>query len=136
MYQHISGLTRRKLGILGENLAKRWLLNKGYVIRETGWRRGRLGEIDIIAETKSQIFFVEVKTSSVCEDVIHETPVIAPEDRCTALKISKIRKLAQIYIHIQCAEDHTIKDMEPVCLLLAVYVYGKRRTYCIKDFVF
>ncbi len=51
------------LGKQGENLAVNYLLAKGYRIIETNWHEHKF-EIDIIAQTKSEIIFVEVKTRS------------------------------------------------------------------------
>lgn len=50
-----------KTGLKGEKLAFEFLENKGYKILEKNWRSGRY-EIDIIAEEKNILVFVEVKT--------------------------------------------------------------------------
>jgi len=52
---------RRKLGDQGEELAARWLSDKGYQLIGRNIRMGRK-EIDIICRTDSTIVFVEVKT--------------------------------------------------------------------------
>ena len=49
------------LGIEGEELAKDHLLQKGYKILHRNWKSGKR-EIDIIAQDKDFIVFVEVKT--------------------------------------------------------------------------
>jgi putative endonuclease len=49
------------LGILGEAIARNYLVDKGYRIREVNWRYAR-AEIDLIAEIDGKIIFVEVKT--------------------------------------------------------------------------
>lgn len=51
------------LGRRGEELARRFLKKKGYKILETNYR-GRLGEIDLIAQDGDCLVFVEVKTRS------------------------------------------------------------------------
>ncbi|MBQ7530079.1 MAG: YraN family protein [Paludibacteraceae bacterium] len=50
-----------EIGHLGENAACEYLVQHGYRIRERNWRLGNI-EIDIIAENKTSIVFVEVKT--------------------------------------------------------------------------
>jgi len=50
-----------KIGSKGEKLACDFLEKKGYRILEKNWRSGRF-EIDIIAEEKNTVIFVEVKT--------------------------------------------------------------------------
>jgi putative endonuclease len=52
--------SRQKLGILGENLAVDLLRARGYSILARRYRC-RYGEIDIIAEERACIVFIEVK---------------------------------------------------------------------------
>jgi putative endonuclease len=51
------------LGHAGEELASRFLIEKGYAIIERNWRT-KLGEIDIIAFKEGTLYLVEVKTRS------------------------------------------------------------------------
>lgn len=53
--------SRQRLGRRGEDLASRYLKNRGYTIIARNYRT-KLGEIDIIAKNPSAIVFVEVKT--------------------------------------------------------------------------
>jgi putative endonuclease len=52
-----------ELGLQGEDLAVDYLRKKGYKILHRNWKSGKR-EIDIIAENKDFIVFVEVKTRS------------------------------------------------------------------------
>ncbi len=56
-------MDRQEVGRLGEKAAQKFLKKRGYRIRETGFRC-RHGEIDIIAERKDCLVFVEVRTKS------------------------------------------------------------------------
>ncbi|MFC1927522.1 YraN family protein [Chloroflexota bacterium] len=56
-------MDRQEVGKLGEKAAQRFLRKRGYRIRETGFRCRR-GEIDIIAQKKDCLIFVEVRTKS------------------------------------------------------------------------
>jgi len=56
-------MDRQEVGKLGERAAQKFLKKRGYRIRETGFRC-RHGEIDIIAEKKDCLVFVEVRTKS------------------------------------------------------------------------
>ena len=51
------------LGKKGEELARKYLEEKGYRILETNWRHGR-DEVDIIAMDGDELVIVEVKTRS------------------------------------------------------------------------
>ncbi|MFO7712676.1 MAG: YraN family protein [Dehalococcoidia bacterium] len=53
-------MDRQEVGKLGEQIAHRYLKKRGYRIREKGFRC-RHGEIDIIAQKKDCIVFVEVR---------------------------------------------------------------------------
>ena len=53
-------MDRQEVGKLGEQIAHRYLKKHGYRIREKGFRC-RHGEIDIIAQKKDCIVFVEVR---------------------------------------------------------------------------
>jgi len=56
-------MDRQEVGKLGEKAAQKFLKKRGYRIRETGFRC-RHGEIDIIAQQKDCLVFVEVRTKS------------------------------------------------------------------------
>ena len=49
------------LGNKGEMLASRYLLDKGYAVHHHNWRSGHK-EIDIIAQQRDTLVFVEVKS--------------------------------------------------------------------------
>ncbi len=52
-----------EIGQLGEELAVKFLKEKGYQIEELNWRH-RKAEIDIICRQEDTLIFVEVKTRS------------------------------------------------------------------------
>jgi putative endonuclease len=56
-------MDRQEVGKLGEKVAQKFLKKRGYRIRETGFRCHH-GEIDIIAQKKDHLVFVEVRTKS------------------------------------------------------------------------
>jgi putative endonuclease len=56
-------MDRQEVGKLGEKAAQKFLKKRGYRIRETGFRC-RHGEIDIVAQKKDYLVFVEVRTKS------------------------------------------------------------------------
>lgn len=80
------------LGTKGELLAKEYLLKNKYKILETNYIN-QIGEIDIIAQKKDVIVFVEVKTRET-------TRYGLPREAVTPYKQSKIRKVALLYLKI------------------------------------
>ncbi|MEG2243517.1 MAG: YraN family protein [Muribaculaceae bacterium] len=67
-----------------------YLVTKGYTIRETNWRCGKV-EIDIVAEKDGRIVIVEVKTRS--------TDVIYPEDAVDRKKMLNLVRAANAYMN-------------------------------------
>ncbi len=78
------------LGRYGEILASRYLRKHGYLILSAHYNC-RLGEIDLVAEDKKYICFVEVKTRS-------ENMKYAPADAVDIAKRQKIVAASQLYL--------------------------------------
>jgi len=90
----------KKLGILGEKIAARYLEKKGYQILDRNYSSKfvsgpQRGEIDIVAKKGGTISFVEVKTLS----VRHKSdPEIGPEEKFNLAKKRKIIKMAESWL--------------------------------------
>jgi len=82
-------MDRQEVGKLGEKAAQKFLKKRGYRIRETGFRC-RHGEIDIIAQKKDCLVFVEVRTKSNLE-------FGTPEESITQAKKEKLIASALTY---------------------------------------
>ena len=82
-------MKRRDTGILGEKLARDFLKKRGYRIREANYRCPR-GEIDLIAEHKDYLVFVEVRTKRSQE-------FGSPEESITPAKKERLRAVAAYY---------------------------------------
>lgn len=53
--------TKQETGKRGEEIAKEFLIKKGYTIVHENWRKGSY-EVDLIARHRGLLIFVEVKT--------------------------------------------------------------------------
>jgi putative endonuclease len=82
-------MDRQQVGKLGEKAAQKFLKRRGYRIRETGFRC-RHGEIDIIAQQKDCLVFVEVRTKS-------NLDFGTPEESITQAKKEKLIASALTY---------------------------------------
>ena len=82
-------MNRQEVGKLGEKEARKFLKKRGYRIRETGFRCPH-GEIDIIAQRKDWLVFVEVRTKS-------NLDFGTPEESITQAKKKKLISLALTY---------------------------------------
>ena len=81
---------KAETGENGELLAREFLLMKNYLILHTNWRYKR-SEIDIIAQDKNVIVFVEVKARN-------NASFGNPEDFVDKNKMKKMREAADAYI--------------------------------------
>jgi putative endonuclease len=82
-------MNRQEVGKLGEKAAQKFLKRRGYRIRETGFRC-RHGEIDIIAQQKDYLVFVEVRSKS-------NLDFGTPEESITQAKKEKLIASALTY---------------------------------------
>ncbi|GHT71660.1 UPF0102 protein [Bacteroidia bacterium] len=80
------------LGKDGEKAAIEYLIEQGYQILHTNWRKGRY-ELDIVAKTDEELVVVEVKTRS-------GSNWMNPEEAVDAGKIRHIVTATDIYIKI------------------------------------
>lgn len=81
-----------ELGIKGEQAAATFMKSKGYKVLKRNWRAHR-HEIDIVAEDKEYIIFVEVKTRT-------SRQWGNPEDFISNTKIRRIVEAADLYLQI------------------------------------
>ena len=82
--------TREYIGKLGEDMVARYLEKQGYIITRRNYH-SKYGEIDIVAEDREYILFVEVKTRK-------ESSVISPADTVSLSKQKKIVLTAKDYL--------------------------------------
>ena len=92
------------IGILGEQEAANILKKKGYRVIEKNWRMGHL-EVDLIAENKKDIIFVEVKarTTTFGNKM--------PEEYVDTLKRKRIIAAANAYIKYKQIEKNPRFDI-------------------------
>ncbi len=81
------------VGQQGELFAQEYLRRKGYTIVETNWRCSHL-EVDIIARTRREIVFVEVKTR-------RTGSILSPEEAVDMRRKERMTRAANIYIHLK-----------------------------------
>jgi putative endonuclease len=84
-------VNKRKIGKEKEELAKAYLLERGYEILEENFYT-RFGEIDLIAREGGYLVFIEVKYRS-------STRTGVPEASVTPQKQRKIIKAAEYYLY-------------------------------------
>ena len=98
--------SRQELGAAGEMLAAQKLQSSGYQILATNYRQ-RTGEIDIIAQKGSVIYFVEVKAK-------RNLQFSPPADSVTAKKRKHIADTAAIWFakHGECDSSFLVAEVD------------------------
>lgn len=79
------------LGREGEKRVAEYLRRHGYIILRRNWRNSRYGEIDIIAENRENIVFVEVKTRT-------QNAIVSGVEAVTAGKMQRTRNAAEVFV--------------------------------------
>lgn len=109
-----------RLGQKGEGVAVKYLKKKGYKIIEQNFKT-RIGEIDIIAEDRGTLAFIEVKTRESIE-------FGWPFEAVTKFKRRKIANVAMLFLK-------KLKEV-PACRFDVVSIYfgaGKPEIELIRD---
>lgn len=88
---------RKKVGELGEQLSRKYLIDRGYRILVNNYRT-KLGEIDIIAQKNDVVAFIEVKTRT-------STVFGLPREAVNYRKQMTLHRLAQQYIQHKKLQD-------------------------------
>ena len=88
-----------EIGELGENIACRFLKEKGFEILGRNYRK-KWGEIDIIAKKSGIIHFVEVNTVSRenLQNFSRETDNYRPEENVHPWKLKRLGRAIQTYL--------------------------------------
>jgi putative endonuclease len=84
------GDDRRGLGRYGEDLAARYLADKGYQILAQNWRC-EAGELDLVAQDGDCLALVEVRAR-------RGRALGSPEESVTAAKQARLAELAEAYV--------------------------------------
>jgi len=112
---------RMELGKKGEDIAAEYLRQQGYKIIERNFKN-KLGEVDIIAEDKNILCFVEVKTRRTAN-------FGSPFEAVTARKQHKLIRLAESYLQFKKLNN---PEMRFDCVAVFVEEGGDEQVELIK----
>lgn len=93
----VKKISPHKLGMMGEEIAHKYLTKKKFRIVEKRFRLYR-GEIDLIAYDNKTLVFIEVKTRN-------PGGLGLPEESVNARKQRQIRKIAEGYLALNELDD-------------------------------
>jgi putative endonuclease len=92
---------KNQVGAIGEEIALKYLKNKGFTILETNYLK-KWGEIDIVARGTKKISFVEVKTVSYETKVELQSAIShgtwRPEENVHRSKLLKLNRAIESWI--------------------------------------
>jgi putative endonuclease len=94
--------TRRELGQIAEDHAARYLASRGYRIRDRNFRLGSGPEVDIVAERKEVLVFVEVKSRSAVDE-------FSPRNQVTPWKQRQIIRAASMYLQVKEGRERIMR---------------------------
>ncbi len=115
---------KRKFGDFGENIAKKFLMKRGFTVIESNYLRP-WGEIDLIAKKGEYTHFVEVKSAVSYETaeggVTYET--IRPEENIHPKKLERMHRAVETY----CLEHNIDEgDIQIDAVIVAISKDNKR----------
>lgn len=100
-----------RIGRLGEDVAAKYLQNKGWIIADRNIRVGGV-EIDIVAfDPGGEAVLVEVKS-------LTSGGVLMPEDNMTYFKMERLRRAATYYVNSRGGDSTGGVRIDCVCVLL------------------
>ena len=106
----------QKIGEIGEEVACKYLKNKGFLVIERNFTK-KAGEIDIVATKEGKLHFFEVKSISretLDDNVSRET--FRPEENMTFAKMKKLSRVTQIFLE----QRKQFRDMDFFWNILAI----------------
>ena len=126
----------QKRGEIGENIAVRFLVKQGFSIIERNYTK-KWGELDIVAEKGSRLYFIEVKSVSrdnlgqVSQETLDQ---YKPEDNMHPWKLKRLSRTIQTYL----LSKKVPEDREWQVDLLVVFLdlkAKKARVKVVKDII-
>lgn len=117
----LSRTEKQIVGALGEDIATKYLINKGFYIVDRNYRK-KFGELDIVAKKSGLIHFVEVKTvsSENLKDIPPDGPVDShrPEDNVHEWKQKRLSRAIRVYMEEKKINLETEWKFDVITILL------------------
>ena len=120
----------QKIGEIGENIAVKFLVKHSFSILDRNYTK-KWGELDIVAEKKNKIYFIEVKSVAreTLENVNREmSDQYRPEDNMHPWKMKRMSRTIQTYLLAKKIPDNTEWQVD----LLVVYLDLKDKKAKVK----
>lgn len=127
----------QKTGEIGENIASKFLMKHGFVVKERNYTK-KWGEIDIVAEKEGKLYFVEVK--SVARDNLArveakgQEDAYRPEDNMHPWKLKRLARTIQTYLLSKKSAEGS--DWEVLLVVVFLDLKNKKaKVKVVKDII-
>ncbi len=113
-----------KIGKIGEEIAVKYLLEKGFNIIERNYLC-KLGEIDIISHENDSLVFIEVKSKKVKNFLEIENLYYKPEDNMSYKKRLRMKRAIRHYLSFNKIDEYK-KDIETMLVVVFIEETSKK----------
>jgi putative endonuclease len=108
---------KRAKGDIGEDIACKYVVNKGYVLKERNYWKP-WGEVDIVAQKGSILKFIEVKTVSRENNAGISHEMIRPEENFHEAKLKRLHRAIQTYLLQHKVPEEVLWEIDLACVYL------------------
>ena len=117
--------SKKEIGVMGENIYVKHIVKHGYnMVEKNYWKKW--GEIDVVAEKKGVLHFIEVKTVGHPLNEVGER--YEPEENVHPWKLKRLSRVIQSYL----IEEEIDDEKEWQVDVAAVFLDFERRTAKIR----
>jgi putative endonuclease len=120
-HKELKTTEKRKKGDIGEEMACKYVENKGYFVKERNYWKP-WGEIDIIAQKDLVLKFIEVKTVTRenPDDISHEISggQMRPEENFHEAKLRRLHRAIQTYLLQKKVPESVPWEIDLACVYL------------------
>jgi len=113
-----------KIGKIGEDIAVKYLLSKGFNIIERNYLC-RVGEIDIISHEKNSLIFIEVKSKKVKSFSEVKDLYYKPEDNMSYKKKLRMKRAIRHYLSFNKIDEYKI-NIEIIVIVVFMEIVSKK----------
>ncbi|MFA5999828.1 MAG: YraN family protein [Candidatus Paceibacterota bacterium] len=120
----------QQIGKIGEDIAEKFLVKHGFEIMDRNYTK-KWGEIDLVAEKDSRVYFIEVKSvrrDNLRAETRQSLDEYKPEDNMHPWKMKRMGRTIQSYL----LDKKIPEDREWQVDLLVVFIDSKNRLARVK----
>ena len=123
---------KRYIGNLGEDIACRFLVERGFIIKDRNYLK-KYGEIDIVVEKGKLLRFIEVKSvSRRKKNIQNGRPRYSPEENLHPWKLKRLARTIESYLLDKRKNIKGGLDSDWQFDVIVVFLYADEKTAEVK----